>query len=99
MKCPLLDTRGFTSPDLELPEDDLLPRKQALFSARGLGLTHFLRAGGVPSRLHGALRVLLMDEEELETYCGDPRRDKVKLDVTFRSDQGIFVKSLEIGQR
>jgi hypothetical protein len=69
----------FSSPDLELPDDDLLPAKQALLSAWGLGLSHFLKAERLPTKLHGALRVLLMDEEEIEGYKGDPRKDKVRV--------------------
>jgi hypothetical protein len=69
----------FSSPDLELPDDDLLSAKQALLLARGLGLSHFLKAEQLPSKLHGALRVLLMDEEEIEGYKGDPKKDKVRV--------------------
>lgn len=75
--CPI--ETSFSSPDLELPDDDLLPAKQALLSAWGLGLSHFLKAERLPSKLHGALRVLLMDGEEIEGYKGDPRKDKVRV--------------------
>ncbi|GAQ82874.1 Putative N-methyltransferase domain and SET domain containing protein [Klebsormidium nitens] len=88
--------------DLELPEDDLLPAKQALLTARGLGLPLFVTAAGVPSRLYGALRVLLMDEQELEVFKGDPRREKISdanelaMGATFL---GTIDALLALGQR
>ena len=80
--------------DADFPEDDLGGEKRALIEDNDIGGEHMVRryrlqegvAMRLPSRLMGMLRVLLMDEEDMMMWQGNPRLEKVT--ATWEGRQG-----------
>ena len=60
--------------------------KRALIEENGIGWEHMVRRCGplgggrmrLPSRLLGMLRVVVMDEEDMAGWQGNPRLEKVR---------------------
>jgi hypothetical protein len=81
---------------LEIPEDDLMEEKMEVLERVGVSQDNFLRKGSLSPKLLAALRICVMNEQEIKDSKTDESFNPIEHSISPRNEEEMFTLFLNL---